>query len=316
MSVPAAAGLVVAPAETDDDLVAVAGIRRLVDPDAQPSLVSMRHTLATFPHARYLLARRDGEAVGCGYAGCFPGTEGEPFMYANVSVLPEERWQGIGSTLFRELAAHARAVGKTGFTVEVAEDDPESLAWAERRGCIEVERQKGLELLLADVSEAEPEPPAGVVVVPRRPEHERGMHAVAVEAGKDIPGLDADHDPSFEQWRSFEIERPSRRPELCFVALADGEVAGFASIDVFGESDTGWHGLTAVRRSWRRRGIAEALKLSQIEAARRLGLRRLMTESEERNEPMRRLNEKLGYRPVPGMIALRGPLPETGEERR
>ena len=36
-----------------------------------------------------------------------------------------------------------------------------------------------------------------------------------------------------------------------------------------------------------------------------------MTESEERNEPMRRLNEKLGYRPGPGMIALRGPLPEV-----
>jgi hypothetical protein len=33
-----------------------------------------------------------------------------------------------------------------------------------------------------------------------------------------------------------------------------------------------------------------------------------VTESEERNEPMRRLNEKLGYLPEPGMIVLRGPL--------
>jgi mycothiol synthase len=316
VSVPATAGLVVALARTDDDLVAVAGIRRRVDPDAQPSLVAMRHTLATFPHAVYVLARSDGEAVGCGYAGCFPGTEAEPFMHANVSVAPEARRQGVGAALLRALAEHGRAARKTGFTVEVAEDDPESLAWIERRGFVEVERQKGLELLLANTSETKPEPPAGVVVVPRRPQHERGMYAVAVEAGKDIPGLDADHDPSFEQWRSFEIERPSRRPELCFVALADGEVVGFASIDVFGESDTGWHGLTAVGRSWRRRGIAQALKRSQVEAARRLGLRRLMTESEERNEPMRRLNEKLGYRPVPGMIALRGPLPDVAEASR
>ena len=309
MSVPAIAGLVVAPAQTDDDLLSLAAVRRAVDPDAQPSLVSMRHTLAKFPHAVYLLARRESHAVGGGYAGCFPGTEAEPFMYANVSVVPEARRQGIGSALFRGLVAHARAAGKTGFTVEVAEDDPESLAWIERRGFAEVERQKGLELLLADAKAVEPDPPAGIEIVPRRPEHERGMYEVGLEAGKDIPGLDADHDPSFEQWRAFEIERPSRRPELCFVAVADGEVAGFASIDVFGESDTGWHGLTAVGRSWRRRGIAEALKRSQIEAARRLGLRRLMTESEERNEPMRRLNEKLGYCPVPGMIALRGPLP-------
>jgi mycothiol synthase len=310
MSAPAIAGLVVVRAQSDDELSAVAAVRRAVDPDAQPTLVSMRHTLATFPHAVYLLARRDGAAVGCAYAGCFPGTENEAFMYANVSVVAGARRQGVGGALLRELSAHARDAEKTGFTIEVEEDDAESLGWVERRGFEEVERQKGLELVLADVPPLEPEPPEGVVVVPRAAEHERGMYEVGLEAGKDIPGLDADHEPSFEQWRSFEIERPSRRPELAFVALADGQVVGFASADVFGESDTGWHGLTAVARAWRGRGVATALKRSQIEAARRLGLRRLMTESEERNQPMRRLNEKLGYRPVPGMIVLRGPLPE------
>jgi GNAT superfamily N-acetyltransferase len=310
MSVPALAGLAVVRAERDDELLAVAAVRRTVDPDAQPSLVSMRHTLATFPHAVYLLARAGEEPVGCAYTGCFPGTEQEPFMYANVSVVPGRRRQRVGTALLQEIGRHARDVGKEGLTVEAREDDPESLAWLERRGFEEIERQKGLELLLADVTPVAPDPPDSVVVVQRAPEHERGMYAVGVEAGKDIPGLDADHDPSFEQWRSFEIERPSRRPELAFVALSGGEVVGFASADVFGESDTGWHGLTAVSRAWRGRGVATALKRSQIEAARRLGLRRLMTESEERNRPMRRLNEKLGYRPVPGMVVLRGPLPE------
>jgi GNAT superfamily N-acetyltransferase len=310
MSSPAIAGFAVVRAESDDELSSVIVVRRTVEPDAQPSLVNMRHTLATFPHAVYLLARAGDEPVGCAYTGCFPGTEGDPFMYANVSVVPEARRRGIGSALLAAVSDHARGAGKSGLTVEVAEDDSESLAWVERRGFEEVERQKGLELLLDETPAVPPEPPAGVAIVPREPDHERGMYAVGLEAGKDIPGLDAEHDPSFEQWRSFEIERPSRRPELCFVALADGEVVGFASVDVFGESDTGWHGLTAVARAWRGRGVAFALKRSQIEAARRIGLRRLMTESEERNEPMRRLNAKLGYRPVPGMIALQGPLPE------
>ena len=311
MSVPALAGLAVVRAERDDELLAVAAVRRNVDPDAQPSLVSMRHTLATFPHAVYLLARAGEEPVGCAYTGCFPGTEREPFMYADVSVVPERRRQGVGTALLGKIGRHARELGKQGLTVEVKEDDAESLAWMERRGFEEVERQKALELVVADVAPVEPQPPDGVVVVPRAPEHEHGMYAVGVEAGKDIPGLDADHEPSFEQWRSFEIARPSRRPELAFVALSGGEVVGFASVDVFGESDTGWHGLTAVARAWRGLGVATALKQSQIEAARRLGLRRLMTESEERNQPMRRLNAKLGYRAVPGMVVLRGPLPEV-----
>ena len=311
MSVPAVAGLEVVRAEHDHDLLAVAAVRRAVDPDAQPSIVSMRHTLATFPHAGYLLARIAGEPVGCAYSGCFPGTELEPYMYADVSVLPSLRRRGVGTALFLAVAARARAAGKAGLTVEVREHDAESLAWLERRGFAEVERQKALELLLADVPPVEPRPPQDVVVVPRAPEHVRGMYAVGLEAGRDIPGLDAEHEPTFEQWRSFEIDRPSRRPELAFVALAGDEIVGFASADVFGESDTAWHGLTAVARPWRRRGVATALKRSQIESARRLRLRRLMTESEERNEPMRRLNEKLGYRPVPGMVVLRGPLPPS-----
>jgi GNAT superfamily N-acetyltransferase len=71
--------------------------------------------------------------------------------------------------------------------------------------------------------------------------------------------------------------------------------------------------LTVVSRSWRNRGVATALKSAQIEAARRAGIVRMRTESEERNVAMRRLNEKLGYRPEPGTVVLQGPLaPEEG----
>jgi RimJ/RimL family protein N-acetyltransferase len=56
--------------------------------------------------------------------------------------------------------------------------------------------------------------------------------------------------------------------------------------------------------------VATALKHAEIAAAKRAGFRRLLTESEERNEPMRRLNEKLGFVPAPewNTIVVRGPL--------
>lgn len=310
MSRTALADLAVAPATTDADLLDLATVRRAVDPDADPTVDGMRHTLATFPHALYLLARHRGEAVGCAYAGSFPGTEGDDHLYANVSVLPDRRRAGIGSRLYGAVSEHARAAGKLGLTVESSEDDPGSLAWLERRGFVEVERQKAVALDLDTAPAVDPEPPPEVVVVSRaeRTGLEEGMYSIGLEAGRDIPGLDGEHEPTFEQWRSFEIERPSRRPELCFVALAGDEVVGFASLDVPGRSEKAYHGLTCTARAWRGRGVAEALKRSQIAAARRAGLRRLVTESEERNVPMRRLNEKLGYRPIPGMVVLRGPL--------
>ena len=70
------------------------------------------------------------------------------------------------------------------------------------------------------------------------------------------------------------------------------------------------HGLTATRRDWRRRGVASALKRAEIAAVIRSGrYRRLLTESEERNEPMRKLNEKLGFVAAPewSTVVMRGP---------
>ena len=58
----------------------------------------------------------------------------------------------------------------------------------------------------------------------------------------------------------------------------------------------------------RGRGIAEALKRTQIAAARSAGLRRLVAFNNEANEPIKRLNDALGYVPQQPISVLRGPL--------
>jgi GNAT superfamily N-acetyltransferase len=67
------------------------------------------------------------------------------------------------------------------------------------------------------------------------------------------------------------------------------------------------HDLSAVKRAWRGRGIARALKAAQITWARANGYTELHTRNEQRNEPIRRLNESFGYRPGIGRIYLVGP---------
>ena len=51
------------------------------------------------------------------------------------------------------------------------------------------------------------------------------------------------------------------------------------------------------------------MKRAQIAAAKEAGFERLVTESEERNVPMRTLNEQLGYKPDPrwSSVLMRGP---------
>jgi len=189
----------------------------------------------------------------------------------------------------------------------VRKSDDASRSFLERRGFEKVGGEEAVSLRLAG-DPAPSVPPDGITIVSRRerPDVVEAMYEVFVEAEQDVPG--APTGETIEAWRAREIDRPSRSPDLSFVAIAAGEVVGYAVLDVFG--DEGHHGFTAVKRAWRRRGVATALKRAQIDAASRMRLDRLITGSEERNLPMRSLNAKLGYRLDPewSTIVMRGPL--------
>jgi mycothiol synthase len=273
----------------------------------EQSVAGLRHMEKRWQGA-HLLATLAGELAGTATLFVFPGTETAAHASADVCVLQKLRRRGIGSQLLRALSAEAEQIGRSGLQLEVREDDPDSLAFVEHRRFVDVERQQGLVLELKELEPLPAGPPEGVeiVVQAERPDLERALYDMSREAVRDIPGLDSTYVQTFEQWRSFEIERPTRAHGLCFVAVHRDEVVGYASMTA--SAATGFHGLTAVARAWRRRGVATALKRAQIAAAKYAGLERLVTESEARNMPMLRLNEKLGYEPVPALIVFRGPL--------
>jgi GNAT superfamily N-acetyltransferase len=297
--------LVITPAETDADLEAMIHVRRLVTPEARPTVENLRFNLDSKPELVYLVARLAGEPVACGFVD--PWTR---VAESDVAVVPEFRRRGIGSALLAEVSRHASRLGKDTLHGEIKESDAESRAFLERRGFVETGGEQAVALDLEGMDAPDVDPPPGVRIASRVEEPDRleEMYVVGVQADEDIPGSSGVQ--TFEQWRAHEIDKPTRRPELCFIALAGDEVVGYAALQVFG--DEAHHGLTATRRDWRRRGVASALKRAEIAAAKRAGFRRLVTESEERNEPMRRLNEKLGYVPAPeySTLVMQGPLVE------
>ena len=99
------------------------------------------------------------------------------------------------------------------------------------------------------------------------------------------------------------------RPEACFVAVAGDEVVGYAKFSLTEARPTvAMHDITGVKRAWRGRGVARALKAAEIAWAKANGYERLETLNELRNAPIRRLNERFGYRESPGLVFLRAPL--------
>ncbi len=296
-------GLQIVHAQSDRDLEAMIQVRVAEDRDRPPPRIeNLRHNLAA-EEGLVFFVRLENAPVACGFM--YPGFP--EFAEAHAVVKPAVRGRGIGSAVLAEIGAAARAEGKPELQGEVRESDERSRGFFDRRGYRVVGGEKAVALDLETIEAPVPEPPDGIRIVTRadRPDLTDMLYPVGADAAEDIPGQPMR--PTYEQWRAFDIDRPTRVPEFFFIALAGDEPVGYGSLDDLGRD--AYNGLTAVARTWRRRGIATALKQTQIAAAKRAGFRRLITGSEERNTPMRTLNEKLGYRPEPSLstVVVRGP---------
>ncbi len=258
----------------------------------------------------WLLATEDGRDVGTAIGvGGWHSPEG--VCRGEVRVVTEARGRGVGSELLGGLTRWARGLGYVELIGPVKEEDARSLAWAERRGYVEVGRNSMLVLDLTGIEVPPVTPPEGIEITSwaERPGLEEEMYAVAREAYPDVPGEDDAVMAPFEEWLSMDMQGAGDRPEATFLALADGEVVGYAKLALSRARPTvAMHDMTGIRRAWRRRGIAGALKAAEIAWAKQSGYERLETQNEERNEPIRRLNERFGYVVEPGSVTVRGPL--------
>ncbi|MGZ8636133.1 MAG: N-acetyltransferase family protein [Actinomycetota bacterium] len=256
-----------------------------------------------------LLARIDGVVGGSALGSIQPWRP--ELVLALVTVLPERRRRGAGAALYEAVSAWARARGLDTIETVVADNDSESLSFAQRRGFAEDRRERGVSLDLTRIERPSVAPPDGVRITTwaERPELVRGIYEVVLEAAPDIPGSEDELVEPFEDWLAHDMQGPGDRPEATFVAVAGDEVVGYAKFSLTAaQPTTAHHDLTGVKRAWRGRGVARALKATQIAWAKVNGYKELHTRNEERNAPIRRLNEEFGYRPTIGRIYLKGPL--------
>lgn len=256
-----------------------------------------------------LLALLDGRPIGSGAAAV--RRRRPSIAFTMVTVLPSDRARGAGSALYRAISDWGHGHGLEALDAIAPAQDAVSIAFGWRRGFVEVERNGLFVLDLAAAEAPAVDPPAGIEIASwaERPDLALGIYEVAREAYADIPGRPSEALDSFDHWLEHEMNGPADRPEATFLALAGDEVVGYGKLTfTTAQPAVAFHGMTGVRRDWRGRGVAGALKRAQVAWAKRAGFARMQAENEARNEPIRRLNERLGYRPAPGEVVLRGPL--------
>ena len=281
---------------SDADYESWAAIKTAVIPDEPTTAAQLR---ASDEDGRLLvLASLDGVDAGCA-TGVPSGFAGLAFF--GVRVLPEQRGRGVARELVRALCDHARALGREGVNAFVDANDAEAKAVAEHYGLQQVDYQLQQLRIVGD----EPAPAAGLVSLEgRRDELLHAAWPLAQEAYADLP-LPGEVSYPLATWLRDEATLPGGS----FVALDGDRVVGFASLVEHADDGTAEHGLTAVARSHRGRGLGRALKLAQLHWASQNGIRTLVTWTQQGNEAMQALNRSLGYTDVSKVLTMQGPLP-------
>jgi GNAT superfamily N-acetyltransferase len=285
----------------------------VIEPEA------IEHSRATIPMFRDWLALLDGDPVGAGSCSLNLGMEEDTAAFAVACVLDQVRGRGVGTALYGQLSTHARSLGKSELMTWGYEDDAGGVAFAERHGFVVVTRKPALRLVLDDCPRPTVDLPEDVVIttLAETPELVQGVWETASEAMPDIPYYTVPMSAGpLEEFAARSFAGPRFIPEATFVAVREGEVLGYAQLTwmsrAAGIAD---HAMLAVRRAWRGRGIAKALKARQIMWALDNGLTELRTGNDERNASARAVNANFAYTPLPDQVGYRGPL-LASESRR
>jgi GNAT superfamily N-acetyltransferase len=267
-----------------------------------------------FLFQRFVL-EENGRFVGGAATGQPPGAFEPGKYWLNLMVHPKFRGRGWGTAGYRHLRAVMDAHGDPPkkLTAWTQENQPGGIAFLEKRGFEQVMRYPSSKL---DVAGFDPGRFAAQVaaiensnlmvktlatLLSEDPDCKPKLYETMWEILQDVPMPDPLTRFPFDVWEKRIFESPNFLPEAWFVALDGDDYAGLTMLWRSGKPDRVETGLTGVRRPYRRRGLATALKVRAIAYAREHGYTEIVTDNEE-NNPMFQINLQLGFVPQPAAL--------------
>jgi GNAT superfamily N-acetyltransferase len=292
-------------------------------PDYPISVAERRSRDVSLDRTKYLLRRfecidlEQDQIVGFGEVLNLPDMFHPRKFMASILVEPEQQCRGVGRAIYNRLSEELDHLNAMLVWTMVKEDLPRRMEFFQRRGFVEKTRNWESRL---DLTEADPTRFAGYIEKalkegitfttlaeeqPHGRDSLRKIHELVQLITADMP-READFTPlAYEQWETFSLKNPQLLPEGYFIAKDGPNCVGMSNVHridtepgVLSQDDTG------VRREYRGRGIATALKLKVIEFGKKHGYRTIKTWNDSSNAPMLAVNTKLGFKRQVGWVMM------------
>jgi GNAT superfamily N-acetyltransferase len=306
----------VRPCVIPDDCVDMAAISSAVNPEpvTAEQLENQYRAMPADAVVHMLLAvSHDSRPVGYG-AVRHLAHEAPGRFHIRALTPPDCRRQGVGGLLYDQLEALAREHGATLLETYVRDNDPLSLAFAQKRGFATDRHAFESRLDLATFDEArfagttEAVKAGGIrffsLADDPAEENLRRFYDLVWLISSDLPGYTFASPPPYELWAAQVLKGPKVRQDLLLIAAEGDRWVGFNINVVSPANGSIYNGGTGVDRDYRGRSIALALKLEAIRRARASGAPYMRTNNDSQNAPMLAVNRKLGYQPSPGIYEM------------
>jgi GNAT superfamily N-acetyltransferase len=256
------------------------------------------------------IAACNGSAVGYSTAYRYVGEYHPQKWNITVGVPKANRRNGIGKSLYDVASSFIEGQLPISLATRTSDQDEESIDFAKRRGFEEYKRDFESELHLdkfdpdahasATDSDTEILPASVFDTVAGRQE----LHDLFEMVRVDVPRVEPPVRLSFEKFQQLVLDDPQFSWDMTQIALVQGRMVGFSGLFTMEQEGLLEQWLTATHRDFRGRKIGLALKVAATRKAKELGFRRIRTNNDTRNAHMLRINDKMGYVRLPGMITF------------
>lgn len=313
---------------TTDDFQALADLQTAIYPDrpaVEEDYVEQYDNLTKVAEIAFgrWVAEVDGQVVGASWHQRESWNPHPRKFILGGRVLPGCQGQGIGKALYEVAMQSLAEYDPMILWSNSREDTPRGVRFLEDRGFREYTRDSESWLT---VSEFDPNPfkdvtrqmqEQGIVIKPyselidTMPDFDQKLYELEMDIIPDIPSDEPFERVSFEKWYEDTLETEMVIKDAFMVAVDGEELVGMSNIWGDRASDMLYTGLTGVKRSHRRKGIATAMKVAVIDYALDNGNPIIKTDNDETNTGMLSINYRLGFKKRPAWIRYKKILRES-----